>query len=130
MPSEEVTQVLEERRVGEVSRLLYVASGVLNISDVTALHKQHFVVMTKARFTLEIQPDVASAVDFAVCATASLFVGNAYSAFSYLLREGALVRGEAERAGYYNLDADHELGDITRREAVRWNVLPLGVRAG
>ena len=84
-----------------------------------------------ARFTLEIQPDVASAVDYAVCATASLFVGNAYSAFSYLLREGALVRGAAERAGYYNLDASDgggELGDITRREAVRWGVLPLGTR--
>jgi len=131
MPSEEVTQVLEERRVGEVSRLLYVASGVLNISEVMALHRQRFVVMTKARFTLEIQPDVASAVDYAVCATASLFVGNAYSAFSYLLREGALVRGAAERAGYYNLDASDgggELGDITRREAVRWGVLPLGTR--
>ena len=125
------TQVLEERRVGEVSRLLYVASGVLNISEVMALHRQRFVVMTKARFTLEIQPDVASAVDYAVCATASLFVGNAYSAFSYLLREGALVRGAAERAGYYNLDASDgggELGDITRREAVRWGVLPLGTR--
>ena len=75
--------------------------------------------------------DVASAVDYAVCATASLFVGNAYSAFSYLLREGALVRGAAERAGYYNLDASDgggELGDITRREAVRWGVLPLGTR--
>ena len=74
---------------------------------------------------------VASAVDYAVCATASLFVGNAYSAFSYLLREGALVRGAAERAGYYNLDASDgggELGDITRREAVRWGVLPLGTR--
>ena len=55
----------------------------------------------------------------------------AYSAFSYLLREGALVRGAAERAGYYNLDASDgggELGDITRREAVRWGVLPLGTR--
>jgi hypothetical protein len=52
-------------------------------------------------------------------------------AFSYLLREGALVRGAAERAGYYNLDASDgggELGDITRREAVRWGVLPLGTR--
>ena len=110
--------------VGEVSRLLY-GRGV------AALHRQRFVVMTKARFTLEIQPDVASAVDYAVCATASLFVGNAYSAFSYLLREGALVRGAAERAGYYNLDASDgggELGDITRREAVRWGVLPLGTR--
>ena len=108
-----------------------MASGVLNISEVMALHRQRFVVMTKARFTLEIQPDVASAVDYAVCATASLFVGNAYSAFSYLLREGALVRGTAERAGYYNLDASDgggELGDITRREAVRWGVLPLGTR--
>ena len=129
--AQQTTQVLEERRVGEVSRLLYVASGVLNISEVMALHRQRFVVMTKARFTLEIQPDVASAVDYAVCATASLFVGNAYSAFSYLLREGALVRGAAERAGYYNLDASDgggELGDITRREAVRWGVLPLGTR--
>ena len=34
MPSDEVTQVLEERRVGEVSRLLYVASGVLNMRQV------------------------------------------------------------------------------------------------
>ena len=48
-----------------------------------------------------------------------------------MLREGALVRGAAERAGYYNLDASDgggELGDITRREAVRWGVLPLGTR--
>ena len=53
------------------------------------------------------------------------------TAYWRLLREGALVRGAAERAGYYNLDASDgggELGDITRREAVRWGVLPLGAR--
>ena len=44
---------------------------------------------------------------------------------------GGSSRGTAERAGYYNLDASDgggELGDITRREAVRWGVLPLGTR--
>ena len=34
MSAEAVTQVLEERQVGELSRILYVASGVLNISQV------------------------------------------------------------------------------------------------
>lgn len=27
---------------------------------------------------------------------------------------------------YYNLDADATLGDLTREEALRWDVLPLG----
>ena len=66
-----------------------------------------------------------------MAAAGTLGAVAAYSAFSYLLREGALVRGAAERAGYYNLDASDgggELGDITRREAVRWGVLPLGTR--
>lgn len=34
MSAEEVTQVLEERQVGDLSRILYVASGVLNMSQV------------------------------------------------------------------------------------------------
>ena len=34
--------------------------------------------------------------------------------------------GESERAMYYNLDADATFGDLTREEALRWDVLPLG----
>ena len=29
---------------------------------------------------------------------------------------------------YYNLDADATLGDLTREEALRWDVLPLGAQ--
>ena len=47
-----------------------------------------------------------------------------YSSFSFLLREAKLAAGEAERAMYYNLDADATLGDLTREEALRWDVLP------
>jgi len=28
---------------------------------------------------------------------------------------------------YYNLEADATLGDITKEEALRWDVLPLGI---
>ena len=35
---------------------------------------------------------------------------------------------EGERAMYYNLDADATLGDLTREEALRWDVLPLGAQ--
>ena len=126
MSAEAVTQVLEERQVGELSRVLYVASGVLNITQVHQLHKQRFVVMSKARFTLDIHPDLAHAVEYQLCKRASLFVGNLYSSFSFLLREAHLASGEAERAMYYNLDADATLGDLTREEALRWDVLPLG----
>ena len=45
---------------------------------------------------------------------------------SFLLRESKLVAGESERAMYYNLDADDTLGDLTREEALRWDVMPLG----
>ena len=63
-------------QVGELSRVLYVASGVLNISQVQHLHRQRFVVMSKARFTLDLHPDLANAVDYLLCKRASLFVGN------------------------------------------------------
>ena len=69
--------------MGEVSRLLYVASTVsLNVSQIQQLHQQRFSVMSKARFTLEMQPDVASAVDLFVCRRAALYAGNMFSAFS------------------------------------------------
>ena len=35
--------------------------------------------MTKGRFTLEIQPDIATAVDLHVCRRAALYAGNVYS---------------------------------------------------
>ena len=89
---------------------------------------QRFVVMSKARFTLDIHPDLTPAVEYQVCRRAALFVGNMYSSFSFLLRESKLVAGEAERAMYYNLDADATLGDLTREEALRWDVLPLGAQ--
>ena len=122
----EITQVLEERQAGEVSRLLYVATPFLNVSQIKQLHQQRFAVMTKARFTLEMQPDVASAVDLFVCKRAALYAGNMFSAFSYLQREGRLAAGEAERAFYYNMEADTPLDDLTVAEATRWNVLPFG----
>jgi len=129
MDSFDVTQALEERQVGELSRLLYVASGVLNISQVQHLHRQRFVVMTKSRFTLEMQPDIANAVDMQVCRESSLFVGNAYSAFSYLLRESKLVAGESERAIYYNMDVDATSGDLSNEETLRWDIVPMGTFA-
>merc|ERR1719152_619229 len=84
--------------------------------------------MSRARFTVDIHPDLAPAVDWQLCHRASLFVGNMYSSFSFLLREARLVGGQAERAMYYNLDADATLGDLTREEALRWDVLPLGAQ--
>ena len=96
-------------------------------TQVQHLHRQRFVVMSKARFTMDIHPDLAPAVDLQLCKRASLFVGNLYSSFSFLLREAKLAAGEAERAMYYNLDADATLGDLTREEALRWDVLPLNV---
>ena len=55
-------------------------------------------------------------------------MGNAYSAFSYLLRESKLVAGESERAIYYNMDVELlQHGDLTDEEATRWDVAPLGV---
>ena len=50
-----------------------------------------------------------------------------FSSFSFLQREAKLVAGQAERADYYNLDADSTLGDLTKEKALRWDVLPLGV---
>jgi len=90
--------VLEERQVGELSRLLYVATGVLSLADLQLLHRQRFVVITKSRFTLDIQPDIANAVDMQVCRESSLFVGNLFSSFSFLQREAKLVAGQMERA--------------------------------
>jgi len=127
LPAEDVSQVLEERQVGELSRLLYVATGVLSLADLQLLHRQRFVVITKSRFTLDIQPDIANAVDMQVCRESSLFVGNLFSSFSFLQREAKLVAGQMERASYYNLEADATLGDITKEEALRWDVLPLGI---
>ena len=82
----------------------------------------------QARFTIDIHPDLAPAVDLQLCKRAALFVGNMYSSFSFVLREAKLAAGEAERAMYYNLDADATLGDLTREEALRWDVLPLGAQ--
>jgi len=127
VPSNEVTQILEERQVGELSRLLYVATGELGITDLQRLHRQRFIVITKSRFTLDIQPDIANAVDMQVCKGASLFIGNMFSSFSFLQREAKLVSGEMERAMYYNIDADATLGDFTKEEALRWDILPLGI---
>mmetsp|Transcript_9692 Transcript_9692/g.28754 ORF Transcript_9692/g.28754 Transcript_9692/m.28754 type:complete len:86 (+) Transcript_9692:648-905(+) len=62
-----------------------------------------------------------------VCRESSLFVGNLFSSFSFLQREAKLVAGQMERASYYNLEADATLGDITKEEALRWDVLPLGI---
>jgi len=126
MSAQAVTQVLEERQVGELSRVLFVATGVLNISQVQHFHRQRFVIMSRARFTLDIHPDLGPAVDMQLCRRASLFVGNMYSSFSFMLREAKLAAGETERAMYYNLDAEATYGDLTRDEALRWDVLPLG----
>ena len=116
--------------MGELSRILYVASGVLNMSQVEHLHRQRFILMSKARFTVDIHPDLGPAVDLLVCKRAALFIGNLYSSFSFLLREAKLVAGETERTMYYNLDADETLGDLTREEALRWDVMPLGSPPG
>lgn len=118
--AEAVTQVLEERQVGELSRVLFVA-GALNITHIMQLHKQRFVVMSRARFTINIHPDLAPSVDMALCRRAALFVGNLYSSFSFVLREAKLAVGESERAMYYNLDPS---SDLTMEEALRWDVLP------
>lgn len=117
-------QVLEDRQVKDVSRMLYVVAPVLNLSDVRDLHHQHFVVMTKSRFTLEIHPDIANAVDWQVSRDSSVFLGNMYSAFSYILRESKLTQGESERASYYNVDVEATAKDLTLAEALRWNVQP------
>ena len=90
----------------------------------------HFILMSKARFTVDIHPDLGPAVDLLVCKRAALFIGNLYSSFSFLLREAKLVAGETERTMYYNLDADETLGDLTREEALRWDVMPLGSPPG
>ena len=123
LSAEAVTQVLEERQVGDLSRLLYVA-GTLNISHIQQLHKQRFAVMSRARFTVDIHPDLAPAVDMALCRRAPLFIGNAFSSFSFVLREARLAVGESERAMYYNADHEATTGDLTPEEALRWNVLP------
>ena len=80
------------------------------------LHQQRFAVMTKGRFTIEMQPDIATAVDLHVCRRASLYAGNLYSAFSFLLRESKLAAGESERSLYYNLEAELPLDDLTAVE--------------
>ena len=109
--------------MGDLSRLLYVA-GTLNISHIQQLHKQRFAVMSRARFTVDIHPDLAPAVDMALCRRAPLFIGNAFSSFSFVLREARLAVGESERAMYYNADHEATTGDLTPEEALRWNVLP------
>ena len=73
-------------------------SGAPNLSQVQHLHRQRFVVMSSARFTLDIHPDIASAVDLEVCRSSALFLGNVYSSFSFLVREAKLAAGEPERA--------------------------------
>ena len=55
---------------------------------------------------------------------APLFIGNAFSSFSFVLREARLAVGESERAMYYNADHEATTGDLTPEEALRWNVLP------
>ena len=40
MSAADISQVLEERRVGELSRLLYVAAPSLNVSQVEQFHQQ------------------------------------------------------------------------------------------
>ena len=37
---------------------------------------------------------------------------------------GKLVAGESERASYYNLNSEATYADLTREEALRWDVLP------
>ena len=80
--------------------------------------------MSRARFTVDIHPDLAPAVDMALCRRAPLFIGNAFSSFSFVLREARLAVGESERAMYYNADHEATTGDLTPEEALRWNVLP------
>ena len=104
-----------------------MAAPSLNVSQVEQFHQQRFSVMTKGRFTLEMQPDIASAVDLHVCRRAALYAGNVYSAFSFLLRESKLAAGESDRSLYYNLEPELRLDDLTAVEATRWNVLPLGL---
>ena len=130
LPTEGVVQVLEERQVGELSRLLYVATGMLSGAQLQLLHQQRFIVITKSRFTLDIQPDIANAVDIQVCKESSLFVGNLFSSFSFLQREAKLVAGQVERASYYNLDVDLPFDDLTKEEALRWDVLPFSATRG
>lgn len=126
MPPEAVAHVLEERRLGLVSRMLYVSPGTFNLSQLDHLHKQRFIVVTRERFSIDIHPDLGPAVDLAVCHRSSLFVGNMYSSFSFLLREAKLAAGESERASYYNLPEELTFGDLSHAEAARWDVLPLG----
>ncbi len=64
-----------------------------------------------------------------VCRQSSFFIGNVFSSFSFLLRESKLALGTPERAAYYNLHAEATLSDLSREEALRWDVLPLGVGA-
>lgn len=83
------------------------------MSQVEHFHRQRFVVMSKARFTVDIHPDLAPAVDFELCRRAALFVGNAYSSFSFLLREAKMLRGRSETTLYYNA-ADDAVEDEAR----------------
>ena len=95
MSAEAVTQVLEERQVGELSRVLYVASGVLNITQVHQLHKQRFVVMSKARFTLDIHPDSRTPSSIS-CASARRSLLETYTRPSPFYRTLLPVRPSAQ----------------------------------
>ena len=121
-----VVDVLERRRVGsDVSRLLFVATGVLNTTDLKHFFTGSYAVMSRARFDLEMSPDLAPAVDMALCRRAAHFVGNFYSSFSYVLREARLAAGESTNATYFNLHRDATAADLTLEEAQRWDVFPL-----
>ena len=54
MSAAEISQVLEERRVGELSRLLYVAAPSLNVSQVRARARVRVGVRARIRVRLRI----------------------------------------------------------------------------
>ena len=55
MSAADISQVLEERRVGELSRLLYVAAPSLNVSQVRARARVRVGVRVRARAMVRVR---------------------------------------------------------------------------
>jgi len=146
--AKDAAAVLEKRQVMKSHRVLYLATGLLSENtvkaferlNVTVLHRKNTWASSKKREHFHShRREIAAAIEFWTLRQSSVFFGNSFSSFSWLVREldllhnGRLQRtddtiangdGHGTRAYFYNQPAAYTEHDVQPSETIRWNVLP------
>ena len=146
--AKEAAEVLEKREAMKNHNILYLASGLLSENtvkaferlNVTVLHRKNtWASSKKYEHFHSCRREIAAAIEFWTLRQSSVFFGNSFSSFSWLVREldllhngrlqrkgDAIANGERHgtRAYFYNQPAAYTEDDVQASETIRWSVLP------